>query len=77
MKKTILVSSMLFALTMSATIQAQDTEKKVSEEGFVFTTVKENPITSVKNQKSCGYVLVLLLVLFLGVGVASYGKGRV
>ena len=77
MKKTILVSSMLFALTMSATIQAQDTEKKESEEGFVFTTVKENPITSVKNQKSCGYVLVLLLVLFLGVGVASYGKGRV
>ena len=32
MKKTILVSSMLFALTMSATIQAQDTEKKESEE---------------------------------------------
>ena len=28
MKKTILVSSMLFALTLSATIQAQDTEKK-------------------------------------------------
>ena len=50
MKKTILVSSMLFALTLSATIQAQDTEKKESEEGFVFTTVKENPITSVKNQ---------------------------
>ena len=54
MKKTILVSSMLFALTMSATIQAQDTEKKESEEGFVFTTVKENPITSVKNQNRAG-----------------------
>lgn len=34
MKKTILVSSMLFALTLSATIQAQDTEKKESEEGI-------------------------------------------
>ena len=54
MKKTILVSSMLFALTLSATIQAQDTEKKESEEGFVFTTVKENPITSVKNQNRAG-----------------------
>ena len=39
MKKTILVSSMLFALTMSATIQAQDTEKKESEENG---KVKEN-----------------------------------
>ena len=31
MKKTILVSSMLFALTMSATIQAQDTEIRVHD----------------------------------------------
>lgn len=79
MKKTILVSKPAIRSGLCpATIQAQDTEKKVSEEGFVFTTVKENPFTSVKNQNSClGYVLVLLLVLFLGVGVASYGKGRV
>ena len=30
---------------------AQDAKK---EEGFVFTTVKENPVTSVKNQSRAG-----------------------
>ena len=54
MKKTILVSSMLFALTMSATIQAQDTEKKVSEGGFVFTGEKESRVTAVKDKKRAG-----------------------
>ena len=44
MKKSLLIAAMgLLSLNM----MAQDTPK---EEGFVFTTVKENPITSVKNQ---------------------------
>ena len=44
MKKSILIAALgLFSLNMTA----QDTKP---EEGFVFTTVKENPITSVKNQ---------------------------
>ena len=30
------------------------------EEGFVFTTVKENPITSIKNQKIVQYLLEFL-----------------
>ena len=50
MKKTIIAVGMLFAMTMSATIHAQESGKKENEEGFVFTTVKENPITSIKNQ---------------------------
>ena len=46
MKKTILVAALaLLAFDMSA---KKKTEPK--EEGFVFTTVKENPITSIKNQ---------------------------
>ena len=45
MKKTILIAALgLFSLN----IMAQDAKP---EEGFVFTTVKENPITSIKNQK--------------------------
>ena len=50
MKKQLL----LFALalcTMGASAQEQD---KKAEEGFVFTTVKENPITSIKNQNQSG-----------------------
>ena len=44
MKKSILIAALgLFSLSMTA----QDTKP---EEGFVFTTVKENPITSIKNQ---------------------------
>ena len=44
MKKTILLAA-LGLISLSAL--AQD---KPQEEGFVFTTVKENPITSIKNQ---------------------------
>jgi len=76
MKKTILVSSMLFALTMSATIQAQDTEKKESEEGFVFTTVKENPITSVKNQNRAGTCWCYSSYSFLESELLRMGKGE-
>ncbi|MGL4292623.1 MAG: aminopeptidase C [Bacteroidales bacterium] len=45
--------SLLCALAMSVTIPAVAQEEK-KEEGFVFTTVKENPITSVKNQNRSG-----------------------
>ena len=45
MKKTILLAA-LGLISLSAL--AQD---KPQEEGFVFTTVKENPITSNKNQE--------------------------
>ena len=76
MKKTILVSSMLFALTLSATIQAQDTEKKESEEGFVFTTVKENPITSVKNQNRAGTCWCYSSYAFLESELLRLGKGE-
>ena len=44
MKKSVLIAALgLFSLNT----MAQDAPK---EEGFVFTTVKENPITSIKNQ---------------------------
>ena len=74
MKKTIIAVGMLFAMTMSATIHAQESEKKENEEGFVFTTVKENPITSIKNQNRAG-TCWLLDNGIPGIGIASYGKG--
>ena len=45
MKKSILMAELGL---LSLNTIAQDTPK---EEGFIFTTVKENPITSVKNPK--------------------------
>ena len=47
MKKTILIAATLCFCSMN--MKAQDTTK---EEGFVFTTVKENPITSGASQPS-------------------------
>ena len=48
MKKSILMAALGL---LSLNTIAQDTPK---EEGFIFTTVKENPITSVKNQNRAG-----------------------
>ena len=47
--------SLLFAAlgVLSLNSMAQDTPKE-KEEGFVFTTVKANPITSIKNQNRAG-----------------------
>ncbi len=45
MKKSILIATLAI---FSLSVVAQDAPKK--DEGFVFTTVKENPITSIKNQ---------------------------
>ena len=50
MKKSILMAALGL---LSLNTIAQDTPK---EEGFIFTTVKENPITSVKNQNRAGTV---------------------
>ena len=76
MKKTIFAVGMLFAMTMSATIHAQDSEKKDNEEGFVFTTVKENPITSVKNQNRAGTCWCYSTMAFLESELLRMGKGE-
>lgn len=53
MKKLIILAAVA---TMALGAKAQETAAADStkEEGFVFTTVKENPITSVKNQNKSG-----------------------
>jgi len=42
------------ALSMVATVNAQDKEQKVEKEGYKFTMVNEVPVTSVKNQYRSG-----------------------
>ncbi|MEG0950046.1 MAG: C1 family peptidase [Bacteroidales bacterium] len=49
MKKTL-----LYALALGAALPVMAQEEKKEEQGFVFTTVKENPITPIKNQNRSG-----------------------
>jgi aminopeptidase C len=51
MKKVTLFAILTFVVSLT---MARETKKKPVEEGFVFTTVKANPITSVKNQANSG-----------------------
>ncbi len=71
MKKSILIAALgLFSLSMTA----QDTKP---EEGFVFTTVKENPITSIQEPESFEHLLEFLNSLgFLESELLRLGKGE-
>lgn len=62
----------------SISLFAQDAQKEEpKEEGFVFTTVKELPITSVKNQSRLRYLLVLFQYGLSRIRITSYGKRRI
>lgn len=61
----------------SISLFAQDAQKEEpKEEGFVFTTVKELPITSVKNQSRAGTCLLFQYGLSR-IRITSYGKRRI
>lgn len=68
MKKTILVAAALCICSMS--MKAQDTK----EEGFVFTTVKENPITSIKNQNRSSTCWSFSALGFLNQNCSGWAK---
>lgn len=74
MKKQIL----LFALAIcSVGAFAQDkNENEKKEEGFVFTTVKENPITSIKNQNQSGTCWCFSSLAFFESELIRMGKGE-
>ena len=57
---------------LSLNIAAQDTPK---EEGFVFNTVKENPITSIKNQNRSSTCWSFSSLSFLESELLRMGKG--
>ena len=70
MKKSILIAALgLFSLSA----MAQDAKP---EEGFVFTTVKENPITSIKNQNRSSTCWSFSALGFLESELLRLGKGE-
>ena len=61
----------------SMSLFAQDAQKEEpKEEGFVFTTVKELPITSVKNQSRAGTCWCYSSMAFLESELLRMGKGE-
>lgn len=68
---------LLFALAMcSVGAVAQDKNGNEKEEGFVFTTVKENPITSIKNQNQSGTCWCFSSLSFFESELIRLGKGE-
>ena len=70
MKK--IISIVLFS-ALCFSISAKEKAKK--EEGFVFTTVKENPITSIKNQNRSSTCWSFSGAAFLESELLRKGKG--
>ena len=69
MKRTFTFSILLFCFV---TIFAQNSDTT----GFVFTTIKENPITSIKNQNRSGTCWSFSAVAFLESELLRLGKGE-
>ena len=60
-----------------SSINAQEAkEDKKAEEGFVFTTIKENPITSIKNQNRSSTCWSFSSVAFFESELLRQGKGE-
>lgn len=57
-------------------IYAKSPKKNKAEEGFIFTTVKENPITSIKNQNQSGTCWSFSSIGFLESELLRTGKGE-
>ena len=58
------------------TLAQEAKEEKKAEEGFVFTTIKENPITSIKNQNRSSTCWSFSSVAFLESELLRQGKGE-
>ena len=71
--KKILTVAALGMFCMSGMAQEA---KDQNEEGFVFTTVKENPITSIKNQNRAGTCWCYSSMAFLEAELHRMGKGE-
>ena len=72
MKKYLVIAALAL---FSSTIAAQDEEEK-KEEGFIFTTVKENPITSIKNQNRSSTCWSFSALGFFESELLRKGKGE-
>lgn len=73
MKKILILST---ALLLSVSTWSKDKTPKVNNEGYQFTVVKENPITTIKNQGSSGTCWAFSGVGFLESELLRMGKGE-
>lgn len=71
MKRSLIATALLSICF--ATVSAQDSKK---EEGFKFTTVKANPITSIKNQNQSGTCWAYSSLGFFEAELLRQGKGE-
>lgn len=66
----------LAAMMLANGATAQEKEEKKAEEGFVFTTVKELPITPIKNQNKSGTCWAYSSLGFFEAELLRMGKGE-
>lgn len=72
MKKTLIIAAAL-SLCIGATAQTADKAKE-KEDGFKFTTIKELPVTSVKNQASSGTCWCFSAISFIESEIIRQGN---
>ncbi len=66
----------LAAMMLANGASAQEKDEKKADEGFVFTTVKEIPITSIKNQNKSGTCWAYSSLGFFEAELLRMGKGE-
>lgn len=71
----LLLTTAILALGLS-TASAQDKKDEKKEEGFKFTTIKSNPITSIKNQNRSGTCWAYSSLGFFESELLRMGKGE-
>jgi aminopeptidase C len=75
MKKTLLLMAMAAFLCCN-NVFAQDKEATKEDEGYKFTVLKENPITSIKNQNRAGTCWCYSGLAFIESELLRMGKGE-
>ncbi|MEE1348258.1 MAG: aminopeptidase, partial [Bacteroidales bacterium] len=76
MTKTTTAWALAALAACSFTTGAVAQEGKAADEGFVFTTVKENPITSIKNQNKSGTCWAYSSLGYFEAELLRLGKGE-
>ena len=74
--KKLFLFAVIAALTLPLAAQTDTIPQEKKDSGFVFTTVKENPITTVKDQNRSGTCWSFSTIAFLESELLRMGKGE-